>query len=184
MNPPSHVPEESASVDQTRWFAEEVHPHEAQLKAYLRGSFPAVRDVDDVVQESYVRVWKRQAVRPIAAVKGFLFTVARHLALDLLRRDSRAPFDRVTDFATLSVMDSKPDSAASACCHEEAELLLSAIEALPNRTREVYMLRQFEGLSQKQIATHLGLSENTVEVQIGRGNRRCEQFLRERGVLR
>ncbi|MGH7958693.1 MAG: RNA polymerase sigma factor [Opitutaceae bacterium] len=84
----------------------------------------------------------------------------------------------------MSVTEDKPDSAANACVNEEAELLLAAIEALPRRTREVYMLRQFERLSQKQIANRLGLSENTVEVQIGRGNRRCERFLRERGVLR
>ena len=45
------------------------------------------------------------------------------------------------------------------------------------------MLRKFEGLSQKEIAAHLGLSENTVEVQIGRANRRCEQYLRRRGLF-
>jgi hypothetical protein len=43
------------------WFAEEVQPHDAQLKAYLRGAFPAVRDVEDVVQESYLRVWRARA---------------------------------------------------------------------------------------------------------------------------
>ncbi len=109
--------------------------------------------------------------------------MARHLALDLLRRESRTPINSVTDFSILSVIEDKPDSAATACIREETEVLLAAIEALPTRTREIYMLRKFEGLSQKEIAAHLGLSENTVEVQIGRANRRCEQYLRRRGLF-
>lgn len=174
----------SAHAEQEHWFAAEVHPHEGQLKAYLHGTFPSIRDADDVVQESYLRLWKRQTIRPIGAAKAFLFAVARHLALDLLRRERRNPVAAVTDLAALFVIDDKPDSADNTCVNEETELLLAAIAALPNRTREVYMLRKFEGLSQKQIAAHLGLSENTVEVQIGRANRRCERFLRDRGVFR
>lgn len=50
------------------WFTEHVHPHDAQLKAYLRGAFPAVRDVEDVVQESYLRVWRvRDGADPLGA---------------------------------------------------------------------------------------------------------------------
>jgi len=181
----SHYPlGEPTHLEQERWFAAEVHAHDGQLKAYLRGAFPAIRDADDLVQESYVRVWKRQTVRPIGAVKAFLFSVARHLALDALRRERRNPVAAVADVAALFALDERPDSADHACAAEETELLLAAVAALPARTREVYMLRKFEGLSQKQIATQLGLSENTVEVQIGRANRRCERFLRDRGVWR
>lgn len=54
-----------------------MHAHDEQLKSYLRLAFPTVRDVDDIVQESYLRTWRRQSSQPIRAAKAFLFTVAR-----------------------------------------------------------------------------------------------------------
>ena len=60
---PSHT-------DQARWFAEEVQPHDAQLRAYLRGAFPTACDVDDVMQESYLRVWRVRATGPISSARG------------------------------------------------------------------------------------------------------------------
>jgi DNA-directed RNA polymerase specialized sigma24 family protein len=62
--------------DNARWFAEEVLPHDRALRGYLRGSFPAVRDVEDVVQESYLRIWRTRAAQPIRSARGFLFRIA------------------------------------------------------------------------------------------------------------
>lgn len=74
-----------------KWFAEEVQPHGPSLRAFLRGRFPAVRDVDDVVQESYLRIWKARARHPIDSAKAFLFRIARNLALDTLRHEKNSP---------------------------------------------------------------------------------------------
>jgi RNA polymerase sigma factor (sigma-70 family) len=170
--------------DRARWFLEEVHAHDSSLRAYLRGSFPLVRDVDDVVQESYARVWKARPSEPIRSAKAFLFRVARHLAIDWLRRDRVSPIDGVTDFADLCVLDDRPSVAESACVREETGLLLAAIDALPSRCREIVILRKLRGLSQKEIAALLGLSEQTVQVQIARGVKKCDKFLRSYGVKR
>ncbi|MBA4136969.1 MAG: sigma-70 family RNA polymerase sigma factor [Opitutus sp.] len=171
-------------ADRARWFVEEVHAHDSSLRAYLRGSFPTVRDVDDVVQESYVRIWKANPAEPIQSARAFLFRIARHLALDWLRHDRVSPIDAVTDFSTLSVLDHGPGVAEAASMAEETALLLTAIDALPARCREIIILRKLRGLAQKEIAAQLGLSEQTVQVQIGRGVRKCEEFLRRRGVSR
>ncbi|MGH7944160.1 MAG: hypothetical protein ACREF9_04025, partial [Opitutaceae bacterium] len=53
-----------------RWFTEQVQPHEIQLRNYLRVAFPTVRDVEDVVQESFLRIWKARAVHPITQTKA------------------------------------------------------------------------------------------------------------------
>lgn len=174
----------TASAADARWFAKEVHAHEGRLKAYLRGVFPGVRDVDDLVQESYVRVWLRQTRQPIASVRAFLFKVARHLALNSLRHERASPFLSVREITASRVVEERPSPADQACTDEELDLLFAAIDALPARCREVYILRKLRGLSQKEIARELGISEQTVETQIVRANHRCEAFLRARGVLR
>jgi RNA polymerase sigma factor (sigma-70 family) len=164
-----------------RWFAAEVHAHDQQLKAYLRGSFPSIRDVDDVAQESYLRVWKARATQSIRSAKGFLFQIARHVATDVLRRDFASPIKGVTDLAALTVFDDKPNSAEVACSQEEISLLADAIDALPARCREVFILRKIQRLPQKEIARLLGISEQTVQVLVLRGMKRCEKFFHHRG---
>lgn len=179
-------------TEHARWFSEEVHAHDAALKRYLRRSFPAVRDVDDVVQESYLRVWRRQLVRPItdvtssvtASVKGFLFQVARRLAIDNLRRVRASPIDALTEFSPSSVMDDKANGHDAACTQQEFEFLLEAIDSLPTRCREVVILRKLRGYSAAETAQRLGISLETVHVHARRGLQRVQETLRRRGVIR
>lgn len=172
----------SAARNQTHWFTEEVHPYHAQLKSYLRGSFPSIRDVDDVVQESYVRVWKRQLLRPLTCARSFLYTVARNLAIDTLRREAVSPVDKIADLESLKIAASQPSPDEAACTSDELDLLLDAIEALPPRCREVVVLRKIHGLSPPEIARRMGISEGTVHLHGAKGVLRCEEFLRQRGV--
>jgi RNA polymerase sigma factor (sigma-70 family) len=172
----------TSTAAHTRWFVDQVHAHDAQLKAYLRHSFPSIRDVDDVAQESYLRVWKAGATQSIRSAKGFLFQIARHITTDILRRDRASPIKDVTDFAFLSVFDGKPDAADVTCSREEIALLADAIDVLPARCREVFVLRKIRRLPQKEIARRLGISEQTVQVLVLRGMKRCEKFLSRRGL--
>ena len=160
-------------TDQARWFSEEVQPHEAQLKGYLRGSFPAVRDVEDVVQESFLRVWKTRAVQSVGCAKGLLFQIARRLAIDTLRHTRASPIDAGRDLAALSVFCSEPDAADAAALQERKRHLIDAVASLPNRYREIVLLRKFEDFSQREVAARLGLSERTVENLLARGIRKC-----------
>jgi RNA polymerase sigma-70 factor (ECF subfamily) len=167
---------------QGAWFAKEVQPHGASLRSYVRRAFPTVNDVDDVVQESFLRIWKARLAQPIHSSKAFLFKVARHLALDLVRRGQVSPINHVRDLSALNVVEDSRGVAESADANEKMLALADAVASLPTRCREIVILRKFKGLSQKEVAAHFGLSERTVEVQVARGVRRCEDYLRKRGI--
>jgi RNA polymerase sigma-70 factor (ECF subfamily) len=182
VNSSAATPDSSATVDHHRWFAEEVQPHASQLKAYVRGAFPAVRDVDDIVQESYLRIWKTRATHPIQSAKAFLFTVARHVALNFLQRQRSSPVIAVVDLSPLPVCEDSPGGYEALSRNEKRQLLVAALATLPPRCREITVLRKLQGIPQRDVAAALGLSERTVEEQVARGVRRCEDYLRRRGV--
>ncbi len=176
------LPLSSDSPDSARWFAEEVQPHAAELRGWLRGKFPALTDPDNLAQEALTRVWKTHAAGPVPSPKALLFTTARHLALDELRRRQIVTFEAVTEIADLPVYEDNPTAADQAARNQELEILTQAIQSLPDRCRQVLTLRKIYGLSQREIAAQLGISENTVEVQVANGMRKCTVFLARRGL--
>jgi len=175
-------PGTTAPVDRVGWFKSEVQPHEPLLRNYLKGKFPAVHDVDDVVQESYLRIWTVRATQPIASAKAFLFKIARHLAIDSLRRERASPICAVRELDALSVIEDGRSAPDVLSLEEKIRLLADALATLPDRCREIIVLHKLEGLSQKEVARRLNLSTRTVEVQVARGVKRIENFLRERGL--
>jgi RNA polymerase sigma factor (sigma-70 family) len=172
----------SSKTESTRWFAEEVQPHEPTLRAYLRGKFPTFPDIDDLVQESYARLIRAREAGKVSYAKAFLFTTARNVALDFFRRRKVVAIDAIGDLSELSVLADGPDAAESVNKQQELALLAEAVRALPDRCRQVLTLRMLYGLSHKEIAAHLRISDHTVKAQLAKGMRRCAEYLRARGL--
>ena len=162
-----------------KWFASEVMPHEPILRAYLRKRFPQLTtEVDDVVQETFLKTIRARAEGKLHSARGFLFTAAHNLASDFFRRRQRiAPLEQtLADTQTLTLEN--PSPADSSVHAQELELLKEAIERLPFRCRQVIKLRKIYGLSHREIAAQLGISERTVTVHVGMGLRRCAAYFR------
>jgi RNA polymerase sigma-70 factor (ECF subfamily) len=138
-------------------------------------------EVEDVVQESYLRIWKARAAHPISSARGFLFEVARRLAIDFTRQQARSPIDALSHLPESLVIEDGPSVREAVSTREEVALLARALDMLPARCREVMILRQIEGCSQKQIAAQLGLSELTVQTHVVQGLRRMRVFFRRHG---
>ena len=160
------------------WFAEEVQPHESSLRSYLRRVFPSLPDVDDLVQESYARLIRAKQAGRISYAKAFLFTTARNLALDLFRRRKIIPIDAVADISEELAAEDGPDSAETLNRQQELHLLSEAVQALPDRCRQVLTLRLLYALSHKEIAEQLGITPKTVENHVGIALRKLRELLR------
>lgn len=177
------VPPENSS--QAEWFAAQVQPHEAMLRAWLRRQFRDEGDVDDIVQEAYVRVLRAQATQRIESPKAFLFATARNLALGRVRHRQVADKFVLAETAGLGVHDESSDVPQAVARAQELELLTHAIQSLPARCRQIITLRRIYGLSQKEVAAQLGISEHTVEAQGTIGLRKLAEYFerieRQRG---
>lgn len=180
--PPPNLPP-VPSVADARWLTEEVRPHEPALRAYLHRKFPSMQDIDDVVQDSYLRLLERPPGSKIESVKAYLFATARNAALKVLRKRrfiSQTPVNELPDWR---VLDSGQDVVEAANVHVQDALIAEAAAQLPNRCREIFQLRIARGLSHAEIAVRLGISEGTVRVQVARALTRCVQYFRARGLV-
>lgn len=157
---------------QTQWFLEHVQPHEPMLRAWLRGRFPADFDHDDIVQEAFVRILRAWEAGKIDSPKAFLFATARNLALDRARMNGSHPSAEYVQ----DLHDETADVPQAVARAQELELLTAAIQSLPARCRRILTLRRFYGMSQKQVAVCLGISEHTVEAQSAIGLRKVSKF--------
>ena len=169
-------------TEQSRWFAMEVLPHEAALRAYLRSQFPRLQDSDDVIQETYTRLLREQGTGRIQHPRAFMFTTARNLALDLFRRRRTARADAVTHFDSANVVEERPDAAEVPNQRQELEFLVAAVQTLPERCRQVIMLRYLKGFSYKEIAALLGISVETVKTHMAKGVLRCSEYFEAHGL--
>jgi RNA polymerase sigma-70 factor (ECF subfamily) len=162
--------------DQFRWFAEQVQPHEAMLRAWLQAQFKAAGEVDDIVQEAFIRVLKAHESGPIESPKAFLFATARNLALMQIRHRQVARTDSLAETDVSRILDESSDVPGAVARAQELELLTQAIQSLPTRCRQIVTLRKIYGLSQRDIAARLGISEHTVEAQGTIGLRKLVEF--------
>jgi RNA polymerase sigma-70 factor (ECF subfamily) len=145
------------------WFVREVLPHEAALLRYLARVWPDAADILDIRHDAYVRILEAaHRLRPIAP-KALLFSIARNLMIDRARRSRIVPIDLLEDLDSLNVLVDEVTPERRASIRQQLVRVTAAINRLPGRCREVLWLRRVEGLSQKEIAARLGVSEGTVE---------------------
>ncbi len=171
-------------VDHARWFGEEVKPHEPALRAYLQARFSSLSDHDDLVQETYVRLFRAKATGKVRYARALLFTIAHNIALDLFRRRRVLPVESVTDLAEADALEKEPLVSDAVVQQEELKILAEAVSVLSERCRQVVLLRYLEGLTYKEIAVRLGVSPETVKTQLATGMRRCSEHFATRGLLK
>jgi RNA polymerase sigma factor (sigma-70 family) len=171
---------EGEFTDQVVWFETEVQPHARALRAWLLVRFPTLPDVDDLVQESFTRILRVRGKEPISSSRALLFTIARNLALDAVRRQKVINFEPITEDTPSYVLLDETDIIETISKQQELELLTQVIQSLPSRCRRVFTLRTAYGMTLNEIAEQLGVSLSTVEKAMAQGTRLCAQYFAKR----
>jgi RNA polymerase sigma factor (sigma-70 family) len=152
----------AAALAVEAWFVREVLPLEAILMHFLRHNWRDQSDIEDLRQEVYVRVCEAALKQLPETTKAFVLATARNLLIDRVRRGHVVPIDAVADLDALGVAIETPSADQQIIAREELERLQIALDRLPQRCREVVVMRRIEGLSGREIATRMGISEATV----------------------
>jgi RNA polymerase sigma factor (sigma-70 family) len=155
--------------DIVAWVGSHVLPHEAAVRAWLKRWTRHAQDIDDVIQEAYSRLAALDSVAHIGSGRAYLFQTTRNIVLEQLRRSKIVRIDNVTDFADLSIVDETPPLDRIVGGARELQRVERQIDRLPFKCRRVFIMRRIHGVSQRDIARHLGISESAVEKQATRG---------------
>lgn len=157
------------AADLEAWFVDEVLPLEAILMQYLRNHWRDPSEIDDLRQEVYIRVCEAAQREIPDPAKPFVLGTVRNLIIDRIRRQQIVAIEKVADLDALGLAADIPGPDRSAMARDELRRLQSAIDRLPPRCREAIVLCKIEGLSQREIASRMGVSEATVSEHIDKG---------------
>jgi RNA polymerase sigma factor (sigma-70 family) len=157
--------------------ATDILPHEADVRRWLKQARFSGVESDDLIQEAYCRIFAAAKITAIADGRAYFFTVTRNLAYESLRRARVVAMERanVIEAQDCSADDPSPEQVVIA--RQTLGTVQAVIRDLPQRCRDVFVLRRLKGLSQREIAARLGISENVVEKEVAKGLRRILQAL-------
>ncbi|MCY7297331.1 RNA polymerase sigma factor [Alteromonas sp. a30] len=142
------------------------------------------KEVEDIVQETYVRLCQIEAPQTILEPRSFLYRTAKNLALDHLKKAETRLADAVDD-SDESLSDSFNGSHDNAedstfktvVSQQEFEHFCESVRFLPVQCRKAFVLKKVYGYSQKEIAKTMQITESTVEKHIAMGIKKCTQYM-------
>jgi RNA polymerase sigma-70 factor (ECF subfamily) len=142
----------------------------APLRRYLARLLGNTSEAQDIAHDAYIRVYPSITKDTTEKPEALLYTTARRLAINRLKRRSIAPFSR-EEAKTDQAASAGPGVAQQVMARQEMQLLQEAIAGLPEGCRTVLLLRKVELLSHREIADRLGIAISTVEKQHARALR-------------
>ena len=128
---------------------------------------------EEVVQEVFLKLWlNRKSLNPSQNLKSYIYTIAKNIIINSLRKKS---YQKAAYEYNINLQDIHCETENSIITKDLENLFENAIQVLPGKRKEIFILSRKEGLSNKEIAEKLNISIKTVESQM----RLSFQFLKE-----
>lgn len=158
------------------------YAHVKQLKYFIQKAAKSPDIAEDVVHDTFIKIWEnRMQIDPEQPFKPYLYTVARRLLLNLMKRMNKESYivgeirrhSTLADHSTEMLLD----------FNESNSLFNEAINSLPSQCKEVFVRCKIQGQSHKQAATELGIAESTVNNQMTKALKSIREFINLRNAL-
>jgi RNA polymerase sigma-70 factor (ECF subfamily) len=150
------------------------HRYKNRVKGFVHKMLPPHISSDKIVQEVFIKIWlRRKKIDSGKKFSSYLFAISKNLVLDEIKLAVHKKLVYVESHVLEEVAPEHNEYHSTET--EMYSLLQKVLQKLPQRRRHIFSLSRFDGLSYKQIASKLNITENTVDTQI----RKSLQFLRQ-----
>jgi RNA polymerase sigma factor (sigma-70 family) len=154
-----------------RWLARNVLPHEALVRSKLATIRVYDLDIEDVIQEMYARLLSLPSLESIRYPRQYAIQTAKAIVIDHVRHMRVISITSSESLETLDTPMPEANTEERLEFQGEIQEVADALAQLPVMCRETLILRRMEGLSQKEVAQRLKISEKTVEKHMANGVR-------------
>jgi RNA polymerase sigma factor (sigma-70 family) len=135
-------------------------------------------DVDDILQEAFMRSYEAAGKASIRNPRAFLLRTATNLALNHVSRASNKLNAQIEDLSLPEVYQLTAESPESQLdANQRFVTFCRAVGGLPEQCRHAFILKKVYGLSQQEIAERLGITQSTVEKHIAKGLMMCREYM-------
>lgn len=157
--------------ERAKWLAQHILPHERGLRTWLARRRVPDLEIDDIVQEAYAKLASVDSVDGVRNPRAYLMQTANSIICSHLRRSQVVTIRAVEDskLAQFECDEASPETVA--CDRDELHRIDDLVAGFPKQVAAVFTLRRIEGLSQRQTAERLGVTESTVEKHMAKGLR-------------
>jgi len=145
-----------------------VDEYSDSVYRFIRGNLKDEERANDIVQDSYEKLWRHVTELDYSVVKSWLFSTAYHIMIDIIRKEKR--------MTNLEVSHEK-EMIYESQYSDLNEILHEAVARLPDQQKTAVMLRDYEGYSYKEIGDITGLSEAQVKINIYRGRLALRNYI-------
>jgi RNA polymerase sigma-70 factor (ECF subfamily) len=145
-----------------------VEEYADSVYRFIRADLKDEERANDIVQDSYEKLWRHVAEIEYTVVKSWLFSTAYHTMIDIIRKEKRMTSLEESNDADILFESQYTDLN---------EILHSAIDRLPEQQKTTVLLRDYEGYSYREIGEITGLTEAQVKINIYRGRIALKNFI-------
>jgi len=157
--------------------------NEAIIRRVVAKYRPYKEDIEDLMQETFVKCFAASIDHKILDPRAFILKVAKNVAISEAKRKRHSTTNSIEDLNDIEVYEDK--SAVSfddqINDHRKLAIFTKVLAELPTELQRALIMRKIEGLKFKQIATRLDVSVSTVEKRVALALVRCSDRLRAQG---
>ncbi|HEY4135721.1 MAG TPA: RNA polymerase sigma factor [Alphaproteobacteria bacterium] len=142
--------------------------HGRELRVYLTRQLRDPQVAADLLQETFLRLAEQPVLAGIDNPRSYLYRMARNLAIDHFRQEDRRQTRPVPHESLAGIAADSPPLDDAADSRQRLAQLRAALDELPRRTRDIFLLNRVEGLTYAEVARRLAVSDSTVQKHLAR----------------